>query len=175
MLSVDFIRRRKFYAKDDDNRKDSIHPVHDVDAAQDVTAVFESIPKNFLAPFVSLLENLHASGSPEINPPVTCVVSDRFITFTIDAAERLGIPIMLFWTIPACVFMGIYRAPFLIKKGLIPLKDESYLTNGYLDTVVDWIPGMKNILLKDFPAIIRTTDQHKFICFKFRRGSCSKV
>ncbi|KAM7505346.1 hypothetical protein LguiB_004250 [Lonicera macranthoides] len=138
-------------------------PPLDVDAAQDVIAVCESIPKNFLAPFVSLLENLHASGSPEINPPVTCVVSDGFITFTIDAAERLGIPIMLFWTIPACAFMGIYQALFLIKEGLIPLKDESYLTNGYLDTVVDWIPGMKNIRLKDFPSLIRTTDINSFL------------
>lgn len=36
--------------------------------------------------------------------------------------------------------------------------DESYLTNGYLDTVVDWIPGMRGIRLKDLPNQIRTTD-----------------
>lgn len=32
--------------------------------------------------------------------------------------------------------------------------DESYLTNGYLDTVIDWIPGMKDIRLKDLPSLI---------------------
>ena len=36
--------------------------------------------------------------------------------------------------------------------------DESYLRNGYLDTSVDWIPGMKGIRLKDLPSFIRTTD-----------------
>lgn len=36
--------------------------------------------------------------------------------------------------------------------------DASYLTNGYLDTVLDWIPGMRGIRLKDIPSFIRTTD-----------------
>ena len=87
---------------------DGLPPV-DVDATLDIAAVCESIPKNFLAPFVSLLEKLNSrGGSLEMNPPVTYVVSDGFMTFTIDAAQRLGIPILLFWTIPACAFMGIY-------------------------------------------------------------------
>ncbi|KAM7500067.1 hypothetical protein LguiA_024481 [Lonicera macranthoides] len=138
-------------------------PPLDVDVAQDVAAVCKSIPKNFLAPFVSLIEKLNSNmGSLEMNPPVTYMVSDGFMTFTIDAAERLGIPILLFWTIPACAFMGIYQVPALIEKGLIPLKDESYLTNGYLDTIVDWIPGMNNIRLKDLPTLIRTTDINSF-------------
>ncbi|KAI3692527.1 hypothetical protein L6452_32344 [Arctium lappa] len=36
--------------------------------------------------------------------------------------------------------------------------DESYLTNGYLDTIVDWIPGMEGIRIKDLPSMVRTTD-----------------
>jgi len=32
------------------------------------------------------------------------------------------------------------------------------LTNGYLDTKVDWIPGLRNFRLKDLPDFIRTTD-----------------
>ena len=36
--------------------------------------------------------------------------------------------------------------------------DASYLTNGHLDTIIDWIPGMKNITLRDLPGIYRTTD-----------------
>ncbi|KAI4296375.1 hypothetical protein L6164_036338 [Bauhinia variegata] len=38
------------------------------------------------------------------------------------------------------------------------LKDESCFTNGYLDIIVDWIPSMKDIRLKDFPRHTRTTD-----------------
>ncbi|KAF2294121.1 hypothetical protein GH714_007674 [Hevea brasiliensis] len=34
----------------------------------------------------------------------------------------------------------------------------SCLTNGYLDNVIDWIPVMEGIRLKDLPTFIRTTD-----------------
>ncbi|KAM0063890.1 putative 7-deoxyloganetin glucosyltransferase [Helianthus debilis subsp. tardiflorus] len=34
----------------------------------------------------------------------------------------------------------------------------NYITNGYLETSLDWIPGMNNIRLRDFPSFIRTTD-----------------
>jgi hypothetical protein len=36
--------------------------------------------------------------------------------------------------------------------------DVSYLTNGYLETVIDWILGMKGIRLRDLPSFVRTTD-----------------
>lgn len=36
--------------------------------------------------------------------------------------------------------------------------DESYPSNGYLETPIDWVPGMKNVRLKDIPSFIRTTD-----------------
>ncbi|GJV82860.1 hypothetical protein Tco_1522758 [Tanacetum coccineum] len=34
----------------------------------------------------------------------------------------------------------------------------SDITNGYLEKKLDWIPGMNNIRLRDFPSFIRTTD-----------------
>ncbi|KAB2030517.1 hypothetical protein ES319_D05G237600v1 [Gossypium barbadense] len=37
-----------------------------------------------------------------------------------------------------------------MEKGYTPLKDESYLTNGYLNTVIDWIPTMEAIILNTF-------------------------
>ncbi|KAF5781594.1 putative 7-deoxyloganetin glucosyltransferase [Helianthus annuus] len=36
----------------------------------------------------------------------------------------------------------------------------SYVTNGYLETSLDWIPGMNNIRLRDFPSFVRTTDKN---------------
>ena len=38
------------------------------------------------------------------------------------------------------------------------LTDESYLTNGYLDTVIDWVPGMEGIRLKDLNTLLWNTD-----------------
>jgi hypothetical protein len=44
--------------------------------------------------------------------------------------------------------------------------DESYLTNGYLDTVIDWIPSMGDIRLRDLPSFLRTTDSND-VFFKY--------
>jgi hypothetical protein len=46
---------------------------------------------------------------------------------------------------------------FKLKTSFV-FADESYLTNGYLDTVLDWIPGMRDIRLRDLPSSVRTTD-----------------
>ncbi|KAK2983016.1 hypothetical protein RJ640_012891 [Escallonia rubra] len=131
-------------------------PPSDADATQDMIALSESVRRTCYAPFLYLCNKLD-------NPPVSSIVSDGFMTFTFDAAEVLGIPVILFWTLSACGFMGFCQCQALLERGLIPLKDESYLTNGYLDTVVDYIPGMKDIRLKDFPGVIRTTNQDDFL------------
>lgn len=48
-------------------------PVVDGETTQDAWQLCESIPKNCLAPFRTLLKELNAS--PDL-PPVTCIVSD---------------------------------------------------------------------------------------------------
>nr|GFC79348.1 UDP-glycosyltransferase 85C2-like [Tanacetum cinerariifolium] len=121
------------------------------------------VETTFLAPFLDIVAKLP-------NPP-TCIVSDGFVSvFTVDAAQKLGIPIMLYWTLSACGFMGTFQVHSLIKKGLAPPKDENYLTNGYLDTIIDWIPGMEGIRIKDMSSIVRITDpNHPELTF------CTKV
>ncbi|KAI7727025.1 hypothetical protein M8C21_007512, partial [Ambrosia artemisiifolia] len=102
---------------------------------------------NFLDSFLDVVARL--------DTPITCIVSDGFMTFakTPYAAEKLRVPIILHWTFAASGFIGLYQAKVLMEKGVVPLKDESYLTNGYLDTLVD-IPGMKGIRLRDLPEHI---------------------
>jgi hypothetical protein len=46
------------------------------------------------------------------------------MTFTLDAAEELNIPEVLFWTTSACGFMCYMQHQQLIEKGLIPLKGK---------------------------------------------------
>ncbi|KAB2610788.1 7-deoxyloganetin glucosyltransferase-like [Pyrus ussuriensis x Pyrus communis] len=136
-------------------------PDSDENATQDVALLADSVRKqNFLAPFRALLNKLNNDAlSTSNNPRVTYIISDGFMsTFTITAAEEIGVPIVLFYTIAACSFMGFIQLRALVEKGLAPLKDESCLTNGYLDKVIDWIPGMKGIRLKDLPTFLRTTN-----------------
>ncbi|KAJ0817132.1 putative UDP-glucuronosyl/UDP-glucosyltransferase, UDP-glycosyltransferase family [Helianthus annuus] len=106
--------------------------------------LMESLETNFLGCFIDLVTKLQDAP--------TCIISDGFLSiFTIDAAQKLGIPIMMYWTLAACGYMGFHQIQSLFEKGFAPLKDESYLTNGYLDTIADWVPGMEDIRLKDFP------------------------
>ncbi|KAK1436673.1 hypothetical protein QVD17_02455 [Tagetes erecta] len=120
---------------------------HDKLPIPTIERVSQYLAVNFLDSFLDLVSRL--------DTPVTCLVSDGFMTFakTPYAAQKLRVPIILFWTFAACGFTGFYQAKVLMQKGLVPLKDESYVTNEYLDTLVD-IPGMKGIRLRDLPEHI---------------------
>ena len=37
------------------------------------------------------------------------------------------------------------------------------MTNGHLDSAIDWIPGLKNITLRDLAGIYRTTDPNDIL------------
>ncbi|KAI9097945.1 hypothetical protein K1719_025716 [Acacia pycnantha] len=146
-------------------------PVSDVDATQDIPSLCESTRRTCLPPFRDLLHELNTSSDV---PPVTCIVSDGAMSFTLDAAHELGIPEVLFWTTSACGFLCYVHVRHLIEKGLTPLKDPSYLTDGYLDTVIDWIPGIKEIRLRDIPSFIRTTNPNEFM-LDFITGECDRA
>ncbi|KAK3230917.1 hypothetical protein Dsin_002798 [Dipteronia sinensis] len=132
-------------------------PPSNANVSQDPQSICDSTKKTCLAPFRQLLSKLNNTSFSNV-PPVTCIVSDCFMSFTLKAAQELNIPNALLWPAGACSFMSFVHYPSLIEKGLVPLKDMSYLTNGYMNTVVDWIPGMEGIKLKDLPTFIRTTD-----------------
>ncbi|KAK3040907.1 hypothetical protein RJ639_027902 [Escallonia herrerae] len=123
-------------------------PPSEIEATQDIPSLCESTRKNCLAPFLDLCGKFNQGESSNV-PPLTSIVSDGFMTFTIAAAESLGVPVIHFWTLAACGFMGFYQYHILLEKGLAPLGDAGSVTNGHLDTVLDWIPGMNGIRLKD--------------------------
>ncbi|KAJ1279689.1 hypothetical protein BS78_04G173900 [Paspalum vaginatum] len=125
-------------------------PASDADATQDPASISYATKHNCPAHLRSLLAGLDA---------VTCVVADNLMSFSVDAAGEMGVPCALFWTASACGYMGYRNFRLLIDRGIIPFKDEEQLTNGFMDTAVDWAPGMsKHMRLKDFPSFLRTTD-----------------
>ncbi|KAJ1382000.1 UDP-glycosyltransferase family, conserved site [Sesbania bispinosa] len=130
-------------------------PPCDGDENPDVSALCDSTRKNFLAPFKELLIKLNTSSGV---PPVSCIISDGVMSFAIKAAQELNIPQVQFWTASACGFMGYLQFDELAKRGIIPFKDNEPITDSALDMPIDWIPGMKNIRLRDMPSFIRTTN-----------------
>ncbi|KAK7373018.1 hypothetical protein VNO80_06412 [Phaseolus coccineus] len=129
-------------------------PDPDVDATQHIPSLCDSTRRTCLPHFRNLLAKLNNSDAP----PVSCIVADGIMTFSLDAAEELGVPGVLLWTTSACGFMCYLQFEQLFQKGITPLKDSSDVTNGYLETTIDWIPGIKEIQLRDIPSFIRTTD-----------------
>ncbi|KAG9451455.1 hypothetical protein H6P81_011420 [Aristolochia fimbriata] len=148
-------------------------PHSDSDATQSIPALCDSTSKTCLAPFRDLLSSLN-NDDPTL-PPVSCIISDGVMSFTVAVAEELGIPEILFWTTSACGYLCYAHFQRLVDQGIIPLKDESYLTNRYLDKIgMDWLQGMKDVRLKDFPSFVRTTDPDDLM-FNFMMNEASRV
>ncbi|KAG9146196.1 hypothetical protein Leryth_007906 [Lithospermum erythrorhizon] len=95
------------------------------------------------------------------------------MSFTLDVAEELGVPNVLVWPLSASSAMAYAHFGQLVGKKLVPLPDEKSLTNGYLETAIDWIPGMEGIRLKDFPTMIRITDPND-ISFHFSKEAAER-
>ncbi|XP_062009171.1 7-deoxyloganetin glucosyltransferase-like [Rosa rugosa] len=129
-------------------------PSSDEKESQDIPLLCDSLRRNCLAPFRNLVNKLNGN----MNLPVTSIVSDGFLTFTITVAKELGIPTAQFFTLAAVGFMSFKIFPTLVEKGFAPLKDESCITNEFLDTVIDWVPGVKDIHLRDLSGSWRTTN-----------------
>lgn len=137
---------------------DGLPPSDNDDVTQDIAALCLSTTEHSAAPFRDLLARLNARPGSRA-PAVSCVIADGVMSFAQRVAEEMGILALVFWTTSACGFMGYLHFAELIRRGYVPLKDESDLTNGYLDTAIDWIPGMPGMRLKDIPSFIRTTDR----------------
>ena len=94
-------------------------PPSDKDATQDFPSLCDSTRKTCLPHFRNLVSKLN---NAEDVPPVTCVVSDAVMSFTMDVANELGIPQVLFWTNSACGVVCYLQYRCLVEKGLTPLK-----------------------------------------------------
>ncbi|MBA0729053.1 hypothetical protein Golax_000080, partial [Gossypium laxum] len=130
-------------------------PPSDSDATQCVPALCDSTRKTCLAPFMELLSKLNSS--PQV-PPVTCIVCDGIMNFGTKAAQLIRVPYVQLWMSLAVSFLGYLQHKELAQRGIVPFKDEHFVSDGTLEMPIDWIPGMPNMCIKDIPSFIRTTD-----------------
>ncbi|XP_076925126.1 7-deoxyloganetin glucosyltransferase-like isoform X1 [Bidens hawaiensis] len=129
---------------------DGLPPPQNPDATPESSLLAHALEENFEGPFRNLITKVNALYSP-----VTCIVADLLMGFTHAVASDMSIPEFLLWTAGVGSLLCYDQFPDLLDKGLMPLKDPSYLVNGYLDTVVDFIPTMPGIRLKDIPPFVR--------------------
>jgi hypothetical protein len=96
-------------------------PPSDENVSQDVPSLCDSTSKHSLVPLCNLISKLNDTSSSNV-PLVTCIVSDGCMSFTLDAADKFGIPNVLFWTPSSCGFLSYMHYRHLVERGLVPLK-----------------------------------------------------
>ncbi|XP_019172139.1 PREDICTED: 7-deoxyloganetin glucosyltransferase-like [Ipomoea nil] len=116
-------------------------------SAIDYTELCFATAKNCYAPFRELVDRLNLA--PDV-PPVSCIVSDAFMSFTVRAAEELGIPVALFWPLSGVATILHLHSPHL--------RDKVPKVALETDHTIDWIPGIKSIALGDIPATAWSPD-----------------
>ncbi|MED6170366.1 hypothetical protein PIB30_030079 [Stylosanthes scabra] len=128
----------------------------------DLPQLCTTIPVEGLCSFRQLISRLVSPAKHDHHdadvPPVTCIVSDGVMWFTLKVSQEFHIPQFMFFTPSACGMLGYLNFEELQKRGYFPLKDEKNLFDGYLDTEVDWIEAMKGARLKDLPTFLRSTN-----------------
>lgn len=98
---------------------DGLPPSDDADSTQDIPSLCVSMEQHGLGPFKGLLARLNEVDDV---PPVSCIVSDGAMFFTLDAAQELGVPEVLLWTASVCGLLGYAQYQKLIESGLVPFK-----------------------------------------------------
>ncbi|KDP40912.1 hypothetical protein JCGZ_24911 [Jatropha curcas] len=93
--------------------KDGLPLATDVGSSLDPESICKSTSTKCLASFLELLAKLNASSNV---PPVTCIVSDGIMTFTLDAAQEIGVPGVLFWNTVLVVSQAMHILRILFKK-----------------------------------------------------------
>ncbi|XP_058099477.1 7-deoxyloganetic acid glucosyl transferase-like [Magnolia sinica] len=127
---------------------DGLPPDHPrpTDRAMDLYDSLRSVTKPLLQAMLA------GSGRrPESDDAVTCIVADGILSFAIDVANELGIPIFAFHTASACSFWAFFCGPALEAGGEFPFEDDADM-----DHPIKSIPGMEAFLKRrDLPSIFR--------------------
>ncbi|PIA45537.1 hypothetical protein AQUCO_01600020v1 [Aquilegia coerulea] len=127
---------------------DGLIPPSDINATQEMQALWPSITSNCLVPFRKLITKLN-KASASGDPPVSCIVVDALLSVLLEVAEEFAIPGVLLWTMSASILMSDLYYQHITEKILFPLKDE---INEHLRMPITLIPGMRDIRLKDLPS-----------------------
>ncbi|KAK9910482.1 hypothetical protein M0R45_034441 [Rubus argutus] len=132
---------------------------------QDIVASLRSKTAPLLCQFlISKKNNVDkdsaAAAAAAQLPPLGCVITDGIMCFAIDAAEEVGIPVIVLPITSACSFWCYSCIPNLIQEAQLPFEDED------MDRIVSGVPGMEGLLRRrDLPSICRMPTDHPIMQF----------
>eukprot|EP01018_Ginkgo_biloba_P015410 Gb_14879 [translate_table: standard] len=93
------------------------------------------------------------------DPPVTCIIADSFLPWTLDVAKKFDLTWVFFWTQSISVYAMYYHLPDIIANGHFPPKKSG----NPMDTRVDYIPGLPSLQPQDLTSFIQTGDTSEFL------------
>ncbi|CAN1275580.1 7-deoxyloganetic acid glucosyltransferase [Linum perenne] len=94
----------------------------------------------------------------------TCVIADGIMSFGIDVAEEIGIPVLTFRTFSAVCLWVYFNLDKLKQEALIPMPEFIYVCNADMDELITAIPGLEGILLfRDLPSICRRMNPDDYL------------
>ncbi|KAK1377974.1 UDP-glucosyl transferase 72B3 [Heracleum sosnowskyi] len=88
-----------------------------------------------------------------LKKPVTCIITDGVMRFTLDIGKEIGVPVIYFRTISACSFWSYFCMNKLIEAEECPFKGDD------MDYPIKSVPGMESFLRRrDLPSLFRVAD-----------------
>ncbi|XP_059065710.1 UDP-glycosyltransferase 85A1 isoform X2 [Cryptomeria japonica] len=78
------------------------------------------------------------SVADESVPPITCIITDSYLSCTAEVAKNLGVPRVVFWTTCTAYAIILKNAHFLLSQGHIPVKEEDLKSK---DKLITCLPG----------------------------------
>ncbi|KAH9316329.1 hypothetical protein KI387_024956, partial [Taxus chinensis] len=113
---------------------DGLPPEHGRTTESDAHDLFLAVQR--LGPVLEGVLTAHIKSAPL--PPITCIVSDSFMSCTTQVTANLGIPRVIFWACSTANSIVQANANFLVAQGYIPVTEEDLKSK---DKVITCLPG----------------------------------
>ncbi|KAI5060489.1 hypothetical protein GOP47_0024909 [Adiantum capillus-veneris] len=130
---------------------------HYHDRMSSLSTLSHAIDTHMPAPFEALVTQL--CSSDDSRP--TCIVSDVFMLFTQDIANKFGLPRVAVWFQSAASFAIHVHMPSLISQGYAPFTVKSR------KDLITSIPGHPPLSPEDLPSFFKDSDASNYM-FKFK-------
>eukprot|EP01018_Ginkgo_biloba_P005998 Gb_26148 [translate_table: standard] len=103
----------------------------------------------------SALEDLIHDLNMKAEPPISCVIADSFLPWTLDVAKKFNLPWVFFWTQSIASYVLYNHLPHIISNGHFPPTKW--------DEEIKYIQGLPTMQPQDLPSFIQKGDRSDLV------------
>lgn len=149
------------------SQTDQVDPIdaHNMDGDIRSAQISDGLPLDFdrSAGFSEFMRSVEKMGGElerlihdlnETGPPVSCVIADTMLFWSLQVTKKFGIPWISFWTQPTVVYSIFYHSH------LVEAQRQSHdkASGDEVDNLIDYIPGVPTLHPRDLPSFFNETD-----------------